>query len=323
MGKQNIITKKYISRNDISSDLLNYYIFSGEKVIKPEDLQEADTVEGLVLKDVEGRTYKVEKYRDIFKKSVLKLTEQAGFLFIGIEDQTKIHYAMPVRTMLYDSISYTAQVEAFTKVHRKAKDKMSQEEFLSGMTEKDRLIPVITLVVYFGQKEWSAPTSLHEMLQETDPEILQYVEDYHIHLIDPHQMKEEDFLKFGESLQYVLRFIAASGSRDDMKVLLETYQDKYAHMECDAAEVLSVCANVPIVVGEEKEEIDMCKAWDDMAEYSREQGVSQGIELVIMNCHRMGMPLDEIANIVDNSVDYVRMTIEKKWCTKQDFSENR
>ena len=41
---------------------------------------------------------------------------------LGIEAQAAVHYAMPVRAMLYDALNYTDQVEAERKRHLTAKD---------------------------------------------------------------------------------------------------------------------------------------------------------------------------------------------------------
>lgn len=41
-------------------------------------------------------------------------------------------------------------------------------EFLSGFWKTDRLIPVITLVIYLGSDSWDAPLSLKEMYSITD-----------------------------------------------------------------------------------------------------------------------------------------------------------
>lgn len=142
--------------------------------------------------------------------------------------------------MLYDSIFYAKQVLDKEKLHRKRKDRMSAGEFLSGFQKDDRLVPVITLVVNFGQESWMAPRSLYEMLAETDREILRYINNYHINLIDPYQMKEGDFQKLGESLQYVMRFIVASGDRGKMKELLGRYRKNYENLEKDAAELLNI-----------------------------------------------------------------------------------
>ncbi|MCD8300167.1 MAG: hypothetical protein LUC41_03215 [Clostridiales bacterium] len=34
--------------------------------------------------------------------------------------------------------------------------------------KNDKLLPVVTLVIYFGSKEWDEPMSVHEMFGELD-----------------------------------------------------------------------------------------------------------------------------------------------------------
>ena len=50
IGKKDILTKQYLSRNDIFADAFNYYLFDGKQVICPEDLKEQAQVESLRLK---------------------------------------------------------------------------------------------------------------------------------------------------------------------------------------------------------------------------------------------------------------------------------
>lgn len=38
--------------------------------------------------------------------------------------------------------------------------------------KQDRLLPVVTLVVYFDSKEWDGPMSIHEMFEEQDERVL-------------------------------------------------------------------------------------------------------------------------------------------------------
>ena len=68
---------------------------------------------------------------------------------------------MPVRNMLYDAINYSAQVNEKTKKYRKIRKqnpnfKETTEEFLSGWHPDDRLVPVITVTIYFGNDGWDA-----------------------------------------------------------------------------------------------------------------------------------------------------------------------
>ncbi|MBM6801946.1 hypothetical protein H6B07_04535 [Mediterraneibacter glycyrrhizinilyticus] len=62
------------------------------------------------------------------------------------EAQDKIHYAMPVRNMVYDSLDYAEQVRIVQKGHKGRY--ATSEEFLSGFGKEDKIYPVITLVFY-------------------------------------------------------------------------------------------------------------------------------------------------------------------------------
>ena len=99
---------------------------------------------------------------------------------------------------VYDALQYGRQVSDAAAKHRADRKKQSETEkkisggeYLSGFYKEDRLTPVITLVIHFGAKEWDGPLSLHEMMEAKDPEILKYVQDYRIHLIDPSKLTEE------------------------------------------------------------------------------------------------------------------------------------
>lgn len=276
MGVQDVVTKKYMARNDIFAGLFNYYMYDGRKILCEEDFSEADSADALLLSDDKGRSHILEKYRDILKQCVLKFAGGIGYLLLGIENQTEVHYGMPVRNMLYDALTYTRQVSNIRWKHKKRGEFLSGAEFLCGLTREDRLVPIVTLVVYWGQDTWDAPCSLHEMLEPVDAEVLSYINDYRIHLVNPHQMQEEDFAKLGAELSVVMRFIKASVDKKAMQELLEKCREEYTKLERDAAEVIRVCAKVEITVDEEGKVANMCKAWDDHWEDGREQGMEQG-----------------------------------------------
>lgn len=59
-------------------------------------------------------------------------------------------------------------------------------EFTSGFSKDDRLIPVITLAVYWGTEPWDGPRNLHEML-DIPRELLHYkdkIGNYGINLLE-------------------------------------------------------------------------------------------------------------------------------------------
>ena len=45
MGRIDIVTKNYMKNSTVFADAFNYFVYKGEQVIKPENLQELDTTE--------------------------------------------------------------------------------------------------------------------------------------------------------------------------------------------------------------------------------------------------------------------------------------
>ena len=72
------------------------------------------------------------------------------YRILGMEHQQHIHYAMPLRTMIYDSLSYLRQAEEISRRNHREKAWGDRDEFLSGLKKDDRLIPCYTAVLYCG-----------------------------------------------------------------------------------------------------------------------------------------------------------------------------
>ena len=186
MSKKDTVTKAFMRENTVFADAFNYLIFNGKKVIQPERLQELDTTElvQLIAKGKNNKNESVQKYRDILKAAVIMEDENADYLLLGIENQTEIHYAMPVRNMIYDALQYGNQVAAIAAQNVKEKKAPTRAEFLSGFYKADKLRPVITLVLHFGADPWDGATSLHEMMDFPLEEIYNVAtEQIHAHLI--------------------------------------------------------------------------------------------------------------------------------------------
>lgn len=197
-------------------------------------------------------------------------------MLLGIENQSEIHYAMPVRTMNYDAMNYAAQVTEAGKKHRKQKDYVTPAEFLSGFGKGDKLTPVITLTVYWGAEKWDAPRSLHDMFSVKDRELLRFIDNYHLHLIIPNEIT--DFEKFRTSVGEVLEIIKVSESKQDMEKVLNA-NPAFRELENEAVSVINVFTGINIQVNEKEARTDMCKAWEEQLERGKELGKELGMEL--------------------------------------------
>lgn len=110
MGLADTVTKAYMKDNSVFADAFNYLIYGGEAVVDPKQLQELDTTEIALpfgSQDEEGKQPEeaVQKYRDVLKSAIIKQDDEAAYILLGIENQTDIHYAMPVRNIIYDALS--------------------------------------------------------------------------------------------------------------------------------------------------------------------------------------------------------------------------
>ena len=167
MGTKDSKAKEYLSDNMRFSEICNYVLFDGEKVIKPENLKECDTTEVLSVFGIDRKQIVKQKWRDLLKGVSVKYTESVYIVLMGIEAQTDVHYAMPVKTMIYDAMNYGEQVNEAKKQHQKNKDYKSSDEFLSYLMSvpTNRLIAAIvstsTLVKVssFVIKSFSFPSS--------------------------------------------------------------------------------------------------------------------------------------------------------------------
>ena len=260
MGAIDSKTKEYVKRPSVFADLFNFLMYDGEKVVKPENLSEMDTTEIALPTTEDAKSFPIQKYRDVLKSAVIMEDEDAAYvLILGAENQEKIHYAMPVKNMLYDAINYSSQVAAVTGKHRAAHDSQSSAEFLSGMNKDDRLIPVVTLAVYFGQTPWDGPINLHQMLSTQKEGILKYVPDYRINLLTPVTMSEDEIGKFKSDFKELAAFIRCGKDKEAMKHLVAS-DDKFKHMDPLTAEIANTVTNSNLKLEiNEKGEVDMCK----------------------------------------------------------------
>lgn len=326
MGMADTVTKEYMRGNKVFADAFNYLIYDGEQVVKPALLQELDTTEIAIpfaLDENESPTEDVvQKYRDVLKSTVIMQDSRASYILLGVENQTEIHYAMPVRNIIYDALQYGKQVSEVAKRHKNQGDRKGHNkgEYLSGFYKEDRIRPVVTLVVHFGADEWDGPLSLYDMMDLKNERLLEYVQDYRIFLIDPYKLTNEDLEKFSSSLGDVLGYIKYS---KDKKALSKFLNDSQVMiMDNDAARVIRDVTNTPIYVPEGKGEIDMCKAVRDMIDESKQEGIAAGkaegraegmaagelnkAKKMALKMYQKGDSIEEIAEMAEFSVDQVK-----------------
>lgn len=310
MGKKDVAEKLYTENNRIFADIVNYILYDGAEIVGPEHLKEVSGeelfleeetdidlfVESVVSADSMDRQvgngrntrknvkrhrqkdYVVQqRYRDVSKQITIRQGQDAVYMLISLENQSEVHYAMPVRNMLNDSMRYMRQVNQIRSC-RKERQSSDSGDFLSGIDSRDKLLPVITIVILFQNRPWDGPRSIHEMLDIKDPAVLKYVQDYKIHVIAPAELSAEELKQFHSSMREVLSFIKYSEDEEKLRQILKEDADRFNRMEQEAVQLLNLVTGAEIEINTEQEVVDMCKALADMISRERKLGYDSGIE---------------------------------------------
>ena len=336
MGVKDTITKDYMNDPYVFADAFNYLMYHGEPVILPEKLHPLDTTVIGVPYGEDGAVVPVQKYRDGMKYFSGMTDDTAAYLLLGVELQSRVHYAMPVKDMLYDALQYAAQVEEAAKTHRreikekknvlpndaKEKKKPNGGEYLSGFYKDDKLIPTITLVIFFSSEKWDGPVRLHEMFAVSNEKILEYIPDYKINLITPEKLSDAQLDQFHTSLREVLLFIKYSKDKEKLYNLVKN-DARFHNIKQKAGRVINAITGAGLMMDESVEYVDMCKAIQDMREEAkltgkqegREEGREEGRqkekeEIIIRMLKKNIFTYKEIAEIVKTSEEKVK-EIEK------------
>ncbi|MCM1122617.1 MAG: transposase [Eubacterium sp.] len=322
--KADTITKDYVKDAGIFADIFNYYIYGGRQVIRPEQLIERDSTKIALPYGTDGAVVPVQKFRDVQKLYAAMTDGKMQYVLYGAENQAEIHYAMAVKNNLYDALEYAGQVEEAARSHRREMKRQKEEnragafedkkipnvgEFLSGFWKEDRLLPSITVTIFFGSEEWDGPLSLFDMMEISDPDLLASMDNYHVRLIAPAHMVDEEIMKFQSSLREVMFFIKYSKDQENLRRILDANEKRFREVERRAIDVIEAITNAGIKYDEDEEAVDVCQAIQEMRKESLREGVKEG---AINTARRMladgmltlekiaeyaGLPLDEVKRL--------------------------
>lgn len=165
MGIKDLTEKILEDYNDIFADIVNVLVFKGKQRIKPETLVNTG-VHSQYKNDKTGVLH--EQERDVAK---YWMNGKVRIALCGLENQTAVEPKMPLRVFGYEGASYRGQLE-----------------------EKSA-VPVITLVLYFGNEHWRAEKHLKDLLDIPEG-MEEYVNDLKINVFEIAWLTDEQISMF-------------------------------------------------------------------------------------------------------------------------------
>ena len=262
MGRADEYQFDYLEDNFRFADQVNGALFQGRQVVKPEELQPAESHTVYLGKEAGTRKN--------FKAIVDKARIWRGRLIhiLAVESQTYVDYHMVLRNMLSESLSYQKQWKQKKALHEKEHDLTEQKDaFLSGMTREEKFLPVITLVVYYGTEHpWDGARCLYDLL-EIDDEMRGFVTNYRLNLYDCHE--HDSFEEYHTGLRQLFEVVRYGKDKEKLRQVMEKNKEAYSKMDGDTRELLEVVAKVRIkeedlIMENGEKKYDMCKAFVDM-----------------------------------------------------------
>lgn len=277
MQEKDVVSVEYFEEPERFADLLNGYLFDGKQVVKPENVRERNRVIMRTRRDgrqLEGGFV----IRDVM--------QEVGFgmqvVLVSLEEQSDIHYAMPVRVMNADAMVYQRQWKKRRKKHWEKKD-LKGAEFLSGFSKADKLIPTLTLVLYWGAEVWDGPRSLKDMmdLSGIPAHLKNRVADYPMELLEVRNFS--DTKRFRTDVRQVFEFLKYAADKKKLAEYVATNQDVFSKLDEQAYDLISCMSKSSELKAIKKKcqdkkggKINMCKAITDMIADGRKEGKREG-----------------------------------------------
>ena len=239
MGQADVNVNLWLKDTKRFADLFNAILFQGKAVILPENLYPSPETTAVSLQDTQGKNVVKKQYRDI----IMNWQDQALLMLLAVESQTAIHYAAPLKVMLYDSMEYAEQVRVKWK---ERPPRLSSAEFLSRFQKNDKLIPVITLIFYYGTEEWDGPLELHQMFdlgtEKKHAELMKkYLPNYHINLVDVRRLKNLE--SFQSDLQIIFGMLQYSQDKYALRTYVANHKDYFQKLDLETYHALGAFLN--------------------------------------------------------------------------------
>ena len=261
MGEKDIAEKILMDNDDVFADVVNGLIFDGKPI-----------VEEINLSNVKDKSqYKISGKIHEQERDVAKVIECDGVkvMYVGIENQTDIDVDETKRVIGYDGAVYRGQV--------------------IGKGNKDNY-PVVTLVLYFGERKWNRNKTLYETLDISE-NIKPFVNDYKINIFEIAYMTPEEVEKFTSDFKIVADYFVQKRMKKDYKPINKVIK----HVD----ELLKL---MTVLIGDrrfeeqikemhkEEGEVRMCEVLDKI----ENRGINKGIEIGETKGRKIGEKLGEI-----------------------------
>lgn len=273
--KKDLSTKLLMEYPDVFADVENVCLFHGRQVIEPENLELLP--QEILYKEADGTLR--EKRGDVRMRLKDNGIELA---VLHLENQSDISNVMPIRDMGYIYSGYQEQLRIRKKQNRK-----QGIHYVSGEIGLDqKLCPVISLILYYGTEEWTAPTRLKEMLiipQDGNNDWEPLIEDHKIHLVNLICQSDEEVDQYRSDLWYIVKCLKCGKDRHRYRRFLEEETKRTMRHPEAVIDMIAAFAGrdeasqmAEKIIREKRQEGERCTMYT-ILDYLEEEGLQKGL----------------------------------------------
>lgn len=278
MGQKDITEKILEDYNDVFADIVNVLLFRGNRIVKEESLKETKVKSQ--YKAEAGKLHEQER-------DVAKYWQDGNALvaICGLENQTVEEKYMPLRVFSYDGASYRRQ--------------------LLSENDENSIVPVVSLVLHFGMKEWSSPHNLKGVI-DIPKELGPYVNDYKANIFNIAFLDDETVQMFQSDFRIVADFFVQKRKNKDYV----PDEHKIKHVD-EMLKLLQVLTgddryNVKFSEAEKKEDIKMCDVMERAVNKGKEEERINSIKVLVSSLEEFGISSEAIIEKVMEKFNFSR-----------------
>ncbi|MBQ6471250.1 MAG: hypothetical protein IJJ33_04645 [Victivallales bacterium] len=290
--------KVMFGNGEAVANLINEAFFQGDAYFCPEQFHALPTEEFCLGTEGGKGGAKASVVRDALWRCD-EGDAPHGYLLFGLEFQSRVDYFMPGRLFLEAALNINARRrEIDMKKTQCGKRKYaSSEEYLSRFGKEDKIVKPLSVVVHFGGNTWDGPKCLSDISHPLPSALAEYDYDMRMPVVDLDQIPIERVRGFEQNLKLVLLYaMGRKDSRQMRRILAE--EPGFRRVPHHVVELIKALFQTNIQIPEDKEDIDMCLAEEQMIEEGKIEGLLEGAERYVQMCRNSNVSPQEILSVL-------------------------
>jgi len=150
-----------------------------------------------------------------------------GLAILGTENQSSLDEFAPVRIMGYDYGNYREQIDRYRSRKRELRNlqKIAEETNTINFLQKEldklnefSLTPVITIILNFSKKPWTANRSLVDMVGKADNKFTRWMKNYSIYVYDMCDLSDEQIERLKGDFKEVAKIFTYGEKSNNIRI---------------------------------------------------------------------------------------------------------